>query len=294
MTVKLCVAFGSVPCVAVPDSSPAGDSVRPLGSTPAVTLTVGGGKPVIVTWNVVPGVFSVNVAVFALVIAGGVVTRTVKLCVAFGSTPLVAVSVTGKEPNCVGVPDNSPADDSVSPGGSVPAVTLTVGAGNPVIVTWNVVPGVFSLKVAVFALVIAGGALTRTVRFCVASGVTPLVAFSVTGKDPLWVGVPDNNPVDDSVRPVGSAPAVTVTVGAGKPVIVTWNVVPAVFSVNVAAFRLVIFGASLTTMVRFCVGFGSVPLLAVSVTGKDPLCVGVPDNTPAGDSVRPLGSVPLV
>src|SRR5262252_2289487 len=278
MTVKLCVAFGSVPfvavsvtgkappCVGVPDSSPAGDSVRPLGSTPAVTLTVGGGKPVIVTWNVVPGVFSVNVAVFALVIAGGVVTRTVKLCVAFGSTPLVAVSVTGKEPNCVGVPDNSPADDSVSPGGSVPAVTLTVGAGNPVIVTWNVVPGVFSLKVAVFALVIAGGALTRTVKLCVASGLTPLAAVSVTGKDPLWVGVPDNNPADDSVRPVGSAPAVTVIVGAGNMFVVTEKV-PGTPSVNVAVFGLVKPPPSFTLSVKLCVPGAPTPLVAVNVSG---------------------------
>src|SRR5262245_28286575 len=277
MTVKLCVAFGSVPfvavsvtgkappCVGVPDSSPAGDSVRPLGSTPAVTLTVGGGKPVIVTWNV-PGVFSVNVAVFALVIAGDVVTRTVKVCVAFGSTPLVAVSVTGKAPNCVGVPDNNPAADSVRPGGSVPAVTLTVGAGKPVIVTWNVVPGVFSLKVAVFALVIAGGALTRTVKFCVASGVVPLDAFSVTGKDPLWVGVPDNNPADDSVRPVGSVPLVTVIVGAGKMFVVTWNV-PGTPSVNVAVFGLVKPPPSFTVSVKLCVPGAPTPLVAVNVSG---------------------------
>ena len=72
---------------------------------------------------------TVNVAVLPLVIAGGALTTTVKLCVAFGSVPLVAVSVTGKDPFCVGVPESSPADDSVRPVGSTPAVTLTAGAG---------------------------------------------------------------------------------------------------------------------------------------------------------------------
>ena len=71
----------------------------------------------------------------------------------------------------------------------------------------------------------------------------PLVAVSVTGKDPLCVGVPDSRPAADNVRPVGSTPAVTLTVGAGRPVITTWNVVPAVFSRNVAEFALVIAGA---------------------------------------------------
>src|SRR5262249_57303947 len=132
-----------------------------------------------------------NVAAAALVKVGACVTMTVKLCVAFGSVPLVAVSVTGKTPPCVGVPDSSPADDSVRPLGSTPAVTLTVGGGKPVISTWNVVPGTFSAKVAVFTLVIAGGVVTRTVKLCVAFGSVPLVAVSVTGKDPLRVAVPD-------------------------------------------------------------------------------------------------------
>src|SRR5262249_59163186 len=101
--------------------------------------------------NVGSGVFPTHVAVLTLVIAGGPLTRTVKLCVAFGSVPLVAVSVTGKDPLCVGVPDNSPVDDSVTPVGSVPAVTLTVGAGKPVVVTWNVVPALSRVDDAVFA-----------------------------------------------------------------------------------------------------------------------------------------------
>src|SRR5262249_22436627 len=229
-----------------------------------------------------------NVAAAALVKVGACVTMTVKPCVAFGSVPFVAVSATGKSPPCVGVPDSSPAGDSVRPLGSTPAVTLTVGGGKPVISTWNVVPGVFSANVAVFALVIAGGAVTRTVKLCVAFGSVPLVADRGGGKDALSVAVRANSPADDNVRPGGSVPVVTLTVGVGKPVIVTWNVVPAMFSPNVAVFTLVIAGGALTRTVKLCVAFGSVPLVAVSVTGKEPNCVGVPDTNPAHHTITPF------
>ena len=152
--------------------------MTPAGNVPAVTLTVGAGKPVITTLNE-PALPTVKVVAFALVIAGAALTTTVKACVAFGSVPLVAVSVTGKDPLCVGVPDSSPAADSVRPVGSVPAVTLTVGAGVPVIATWNVVPAVFSRNVAVLPLVIVGGSLIVSVKACTASAPMPLVAVNV-------------------------------------------------------------------------------------------------------------------
>src|SRR5262249_44394621 len=155
------------------------------GSAPVSLRTIVApvGNPVVVTVNV-PGVLVVNVVALALVIAGGSLTRTVKLCVASGAVPLVAVSVTGNDPLCVGAPDSRPAGAGVTAGGALVAVTLTVGAGEQVVAARNVVPAVFSLNVAVFALVIAGGALTRTVKLCVAFGSVPLVAVSVTGKDP--------------------------------------------------------------------------------------------------------------
>jgi hypothetical protein len=51
---------------------------------------VGAGEPVAVSVKV-PAVPTVNVAVFALVIAGAWFTVNVKFCVAFGATPLAAV-----------------------------------------------------------------------------------------------------------------------------------------------------------------------------------------------------------
>ena len=180
--------------------------------------------------------------------------------------PLVAVSVTLWTPPVPGsgVPLNRPAADNVTPAGNVPAVTLTVGAGKPVITTLNE-PAVPTVKVVAFALVIAGAALTTTVKACVAFGSVPLVAVSVTGNDPLCVGVPDSSPADDSVRPVGSTPLVTLTVGAGEPVITTWNVVPAVFRTKVAVLALVIAGPWPIVSVKACVALAPIPFVAVNV-----------------------------
>jgi hypothetical protein len=67
--------------------------VTPLGNVP-VSLKVGAGKPVFVTVKV-PAVPTTNVVPFALVIPGASFTVKVKLCVAFGAMPLLAVIVIG-------------------------------------------------------------------------------------------------------------------------------------------------------------------------------------------------------
>ena len=66
----------------------------------------------------------------------------------------------------------------VTPLGSAPVSVITMLAfvGNPVVVTVNV-PATPSLKVALFALVIAGDWITVRVKFWVASGAIPLDAF---------------------------------------------------------------------------------------------------------------------
>ena len=59
--------------------------VTPFGSVP-LSLQVGVGVPVAVSVNV-PGVPAVNTAVFALVMAGGAFTVSVKFWVTFCATP---------------------------------------------------------------------------------------------------------------------------------------------------------------------------------------------------------------
>ncbi len=68
---------------------------------------------------------------------------------------------------------------NVTPLGSAP-VSLSVGVGTPAAVTVKV-PAVPTVKVVLFALVIAGAWLTVSVKFWVASAPTPLCAVNVRG-----------------------------------------------------------------------------------------------------------------
>src|ERR1043165_5905866 len=90
-------AFGVPASVAVPLLLLS--NVTPPGSAPVSLMIIDApvGKPVVVTLNV-PAVPTVNVTLFALVMAGGWVTTSVKLCVAFGVTPLFAVMGIGELP----------------------------------------------------------------------------------------------------------------------------------------------------------------------------------------------------
>jgi hypothetical protein len=67
----------------------------------------------------------------------------------------------------------------VTPLGKVP-LSLKVGAGKPVSVTVNV-PAAPTVKVVLFALVMAGFWLTVSVKLCVAFDPTPLAAVRVIG-----------------------------------------------------------------------------------------------------------------
>ena len=78
------------PMIGVPDSTPVVElRVTPVGSVP-VSLKVGAGKPVAVTAKV-PAVPTVKVAALPEVMTGAWSTVTVKLWVASGAIPLVAV-----------------------------------------------------------------------------------------------------------------------------------------------------------------------------------------------------------
>src|SRR5581483_1787042 len=72
---------------------------------------------------------------------GGVVLTTrVKLCTAFGATPLEAVKTSGNVPAAVGVPESTPvAALNVTPAGSAPVIDKP-GAGLPVAVTVKLPP----------------------------------------------------------------------------------------------------------------------------------------------------------
>jgi len=206
----------------------------------------GFGVPVVVTVNV-PRVPTVKVVLLALVIAGAWSTVSVKLCIVLPEL-LVALKVSGYVPPvpAAGVPLRTPvAGANVTPVGNVP-VSLNVGLGVPVAVTVNV-PGVPTVKVVLFALVITGAVLTVSVKGCVAAVPTPLLAVNVMENVPTVpdAGVPLSVPVPSllstNVTPLGSAP-VSIKDGAGKPVVITVNDAE-VPTVNVVLFALMMAGA---------------------------------------------------
>jgi hypothetical protein len=137
------------------------------------------------------------------------------------------------------------------------------GTGEPVAITVNVA-AVPIVNVVLFALVMAGAALTVRVKFCVASGDAELCAL----KTMLYVpslpaaGIPARVPVpfplSTNDTPVGRDP-VLVNDGAGEPAVVTVKV-PANPVVKVVLLALVIAGAALTVRVKFWVASGETTL----------------------------------
>ena len=132
-----------------------------MGSVAPPSLNADFGLPVVVTVNV-PAVPKVNVVALALVIAGATpLTVRVKLWVALGETPLLAVMVKGKGPKAVGVPLKvavpSWLSTKVTPVGSVAPPSLNADFGLPVVVTVNV-PALPKVNAATLALVMTGAA----------------------------------------------------------------------------------------------------------------------------------------
>jgi hypothetical protein len=112
----------------------------------------------------------------------GLFTVSVKFCVALVPTPFEAVKVMLRMPAELGpgVPPSTWVTAlKVIPLGSAP-LSLKVGVGEPVAVTVKE-PAVPTLKVVLFALVMAGAWFTASVKFCVASVPTPFEAVKTIG-----------------------------------------------------------------------------------------------------------------
>ena len=92
----------------------------------------------------------------AAVAAGVWTIANVTTCVAFGATPLVAVTVAPYDPAAVGVPLMTPPALNDKPGGRLPALTANVGAG-PAAVVYVKLYGVPTLPSGGGPLVIVGG-----------------------------------------------------------------------------------------------------------------------------------------
>ena len=180
-------------------------------------------------------------------------TVSVNGCVASGVTPLLAEMVNKYEPPvaAAGVPLNvavpSPWFVKETPDGRLPLSAIVATVGLPLVVIVNV-PALPTMNVAALALVIAGAWLTVSLKTCVASGVTPLLAVIVSRYDPpvaaagvpLRVAVP--LPLFVNVTPVGSAPLSVIVATVGEPLVVMMNV-PALPTANAIVLALVMAGA---------------------------------------------------
>ena len=147
----------SVPAAGVPLNVPVpfplSANIRFAGRGTPPIVTVGAGTPLVVTVND-PATPVVNVALFALVMAGPWLTVRVNVCVASGRTPLAAVIVRVYTPVVPGsgVPLNVavplPLLVKPTPAGRAPMAVI-VGSGKPVVVIVNV-PALPTVKVVAF------------------------------------------------------------------------------------------------------------------------------------------------
>src|SRR5205807_939558 len=127
--------------------------------------------------------------------------------------------------------------------------------------------------------------------------VQPLESVTVTtiGKAPLPLGVPESVPLAASVRPVGSVEEVVNVAVPMAPLCVK------LIERGVPAGLLVVAGLATVMVGRLMAGVegGRVPVrplpaVTLTVIGKEPVTVGVPDRRPALESVSPAGSEPLL
>src|SRR4051812_21613780 len=206
-------------------------------------------------------------------------------------------TVIGKLPVCVGVPERTPAADSVRPTGSVPLLSENVFApiAAGAVKLW--------LKAMLTMPVFVAGLLTVMVwQLIVSEYVAPLpkqpfasVALTTIGNVPVCVGVPERTPADDSVRPAGSVEAVeNVTAPIVLPAVKTWLKAAAAMPVLVAGLVTVMVWQAMVSVYAGPIPVQPWPSVTLTVIGKLPVCVGVPERTPAVESVRPAGSAPLL
>src|SRR5438270_6222600 len=194
-------------CVGVPESTPLLPSVRPAGSEPLASEKVVVPMPplcVKVWLNTAPAT--------PLVTAGFVTVMVWQVIVSVyvGPVPLqpfesVALTVIGKLPVCVGVPERTPFDASVKPAGNVPPASENVVVPTPplCVKVW--------LNAAPATPLFTAGLVTVMVGHVICSGYvgpTPVqpcesVTMTVIGKLPVTVGVPERPPVDANARPEG-------------------------------------------------------------------------------------------
>src|SRR5436305_324480 len=160
-----------------------------------------------------------------------------------------------------------------------PKTTLTV----PLFVTGLLTVMIWQAMVSVYVGLFAEQPLAST-------------TWTVIGKVPVCVGVPERTPAADSVRPVGSVPLLSVNVFApiAAGAVKLW--LNAMFTVPLFVEGLFTVMVWQLMVSEYVAPLPEQPFASVALTtiGKVPVCVGVPERTPPLESVRPAGSVDVV
>lgn len=224
MTVTLTVFV----VVGVPDSLPAEDSDRPAGNVPLLNVYGVAGLPLAVkrllvalyVWFETPkGRAEPFTEIRDTVIAGQVMVRLYVWVAVHAVAVSVAWTVKLNVPPAAGVPESTPADDSVSPVGKVPLDLINVYeplpplAVNVWLYTVPAVPPVNTVGFAPFGDTVIVWQLIVIEYACVAG--QPLASFAriVKFAVPMPVGVPEIRPLDElSDRPPGKLPLLTLYV----------------------------------------------------------------------------------
>src|SRR5437763_1814900 len=127
------------------------------------------------------------------------------------------------------------------------------------------------------------------------------VTFTVIGKVPVCVGVPVRTPADVSETPVGSVPLLMLKVAGvcvPTPLCVKVKLAATRAALKtddvVAGFVTVMVWQAMTSVYVALIPVQPLASVTLTVIGKLPGTNGVPETTPALESKRPFGSVPLL
>jgi hypothetical protein len=210
-------------------------------------------------------------------------------------TPTVKADV----PLPVGVPEITPAPDSVRPAGKLPDASDHVYPGVPPVALRDVLYELPSLPAARLVDVIdSAGAeiVSDSGADTVCTGDPLSLTATVNVADPVAVGVPEMTPALESVRPAGKLPDASDHVYPGVPPVALSVVLYELPFLPTVRLVDVIDSPEAEIVSDSCaVALSAGDALSVTATVKlaVPAAVGVPEITPALESVRPAGKLPV-
>jgi hypothetical protein len=292
----------AVPVAAgVPVILPAFESVNPAGRLPDASDHVYPGVPPVslrVVLYELPFVPAPRLVDVIDRLAAEIVSDSCSETVCTGDPLSLTATVKVAVPVAVGVPEITPAFESVNPAGKLPDASDHVYPGVPPV----------ALSVALYELPffptarlvdVIDSPEAEIVSDSCADAVSAGDALSVTATVkvavPLAVGVPEITPALESVSPAGKLPDASDHVYPGVPPVALSVVAYELPTIPVPRLRVRTARPGGTTVMDIrpdtdCAGD---PLSVAAIVKEDvPLVVGVPEITPPPDSVSPAGRVP--